>query len=260
MVMLLLSLGCARAHAQEAHTDLRMGVERARAGGLIAESEGTKAVEPALLRLVNWRLQVASIKAQVALEEGAVRVTPAKEASAKERAIIRSLVRSLGRCEFFEVAVEDDIDGGLAAERERFLLWLEENPDRPWLDYNGDPAREARRLAWYPTKFGAEPGGKPMAVLLPTTVGDSFGCADLGRVYGAQDSFGHPAIGFVLLPDRAADFEAFTERLIGNRLAIVVEGKVRSAPTLNTKLASGGIIEGRFTDEERLRILAMLQE
>ena len=44
------------------------------------------------------------------------------------------------------------------------------------------------------------------------------------------------------------------------RLGIVVGGKIRSAPTLHSKLIGRGRIEGRFTDEEAAAIAKTLMK
>ena len=89
-----------------------------------------------------------------------------------------------------------------------------------------------------------------MLVRLPNEASQWIGAASLERVYLAQDAFGYPALGFELRATRAADFERETAAHLGQRLCIVLEGKVRSAPTLNAKLSGGGVIEGRFRAEE----------
>ncbi len=55
---------------------------------------------------------------------------------------------------------------------------------------------------------------------------------------------------FVLSQDAAARFERFTGANIGNRLAIVLDGRVLSAPTIQGQIRDNGRITGSGTQEE----------
>src|SRR5262249_27505004 len=98
------------------------------------------------------------------------------------------------------------------------------------------------------------------AVLIPREASQEFSGADFAHVYSSKDSYGYPAVGFELTAERREAFADFTEHNIGRRLAIVLRGEVRSCPTLNARLVRGGIIEGRFTDEEAGELITVLRE
>lgn len=71
------------------------------------------------------------------------------------------------------------------------------------------------------------------------------------RVDFDQTAFGQPYVGFSLSPEGAKVFARVTRENIGQRLAIVLDGKVRSAPRIETEIPSGqGRITGRFSQEE----------
>src|SRR5579875_934006 len=55
---------------------------------------------------------------------------------------------------------------------------------------------------------------------------------------------------FVLSQDAAKHFSAYTGSHIGQRLAIVLDGKVLSAPTINGQISDQGRITGSFTQQE----------
>jgi preprotein translocase subunit SecD len=59
---------------------------------------------------------------------------------------------------------------------------------------------------------------------------------------------------FELLADRKEPFAAFTERHVGECMAIVLDGRVESAPVIRSKLPGAGVIEGGgdagFTERE----------
>ncbi len=55
---------------------------------------------------------------------------------------------------------------------------------------------------------------------------------------------------FVLSQDAARHFSAYTAANIGNRLAIVLDGKVLEAPSIRNQINDQGVIEGAGTQEE----------
>ncbi len=55
---------------------------------------------------------------------------------------------------------------------------------------------------------------------------------------------------FVLTQDAAKRFEKFTAANIGNRLAIVLDGSVLSAPVIHGKISDNGVIEGLSGHDE----------
>ncbi len=56
--------------------------------------------------------------------------------------------------------------------------------------------------------------------------------------------------GFVLSQDAAKRFSTFTGANIGQRLAIVLDGKVLSAPTIQGQISDNGVITGAGTQQE----------
>ena len=81
--------------------------------------------------------------------------------------------------------------------------------------------------------------------------------SDLKTAYTSQDEFGRPAVGFEIKSEKAGKFGDFTYRNIGKRLAIVLEGKVVSAPVIRSRISDRGQITGNFTPEE-VRDLALI--
>ena len=81
--------------------------------------------------------------------------------------------------------------------------------------------------------------------------------SDLKTAYISQDEFGRPAVGFELKSEAAGKFGDFTMRNIGRRLAIVLEGKVVSAPVIRSRISDRGQITGNFTPQE-VRDLALI--
>jgi preprotein translocase subunit SecD len=67
---------------------------------------------------------------------------------------------------------------------------------------------------------------------------------DLKTAFVSRDENGRPAVGFNLSREGAQRFAQVTEQNIGKRLAIVLDGKVQSAPEIYTRVSDSGIIKG----------------
>ncbi len=65
-----------------------------------------------------------------------------------------------------------------------------------------------------------------------------------------KDSYGAPAVSFRLNRAGAKKFEKVTREHRGEKLAIVLDNKVMSAPVIEDVIYDSGIIRGRFTLEE----------
>jgi preprotein translocase subunit SecD len=73
------------------------------------------------------------------------------------------------------------------------------------------------------------------------------------------DEYGRPAVSFNIQSVSADKFGRFTESNIGKSLAIVLDGKVQSYPTIQARISNSGIITGQFTIEEANDLGVMLQ-
>lgn len=73
---------------------------------------------------------------------------------------------------------------------------------------------------------------------------------DLRTARRSVDEWNNPAVAFSLSPDGARRFEKVTSENIGKPLAIVLDGRVQSAPTIQDRISDSGIIHGRFTIDE----------
>lgn len=62
--------------------------------------------------------------------------------------------------------------------------------------------------------------------------------------------FGLPEVSFNLTKEGAKAFGRLTGANLGKRLAIVLDGKVQSAPVIQSRITDAGRISGRFTREE----------
>lgn len=74
--------------------------------------------------------------------------------------------------------------------------------------------------------------------------------AILSDAYVDVGEMGLPEVSFSLNRDGAREFSRLTGANINRRLAIVLDGVVQSAPTIQSRISDAGRITGRFTREE----------
>lgn len=73
------------------------------------------------------------------------------------------------------------------------------------------------------------------------------------------DEYGRPAVGFSFNPEGASKFAKLTGENIGKRLAIVLDGVVKSAPVIQERISSQGRITGNFTIDEAKDLAIVLR-
>jgi len=73
---------------------------------------------------------------------------------------------------------------------------------------------------------------------------------DLKNAYVSREENGRPAISFSLNAAGAQKFGTITEQNIGKLLAIILDGRVQSAPVLKSRITDNGQITGSFSPEE----------
>ena len=82
---------------------------------------------------------------------------------------------------------------------------------------------------------------------------------DLKTARPSTDSNGAPAVGFFLNSDGAVLFARATEQHVGERLAIILDDRVRSAPVINSRIEAEGIIQGQFTNQQASDLSLLLR-
>jgi preprotein translocase subunit SecD len=68
-----------------------------------------------------------------------------------------------------------------------------------------------------------------------------------------------PDVQFNLNPAGAEKFKRETGRSVGRRLAIILDGTVASAPTIQSQISDSGVITGRFTTQEADELAKVLR-
>ncbi|MHC4906124.1 MAG: SecDF P1 head subdomain-containing protein [Planctomycetota bacterium] len=86
---------------------------------------------------------------------------------------------------------------------------------------------------------------------------DSWG---LKEVVADSDNNGRPAIRIIFDPAGAEQFNTLTKSNINRRLAILIDGKVITAPQIMMALSGQAMIAGGFTEEEADKMAAELKK
>jgi preprotein translocase subunit SecD len=73
---------------------------------------------------------------------------------------------------------------------------------------------------------------------------------DLRTARATVDSFNQPAVSFTLNSDAARRFGDITGSNLGRQLAIILDSRVESAPTIEGRITNEGQITGTFTQQE----------
>jgi preprotein translocase subunit SecD len=82
---------------------------------------------------------------------------------------------------------------------------------------------------------------------------------DLSNATAGRGQFGQPNVEFTLTPAGAQAFGTMTGANVGNGLAIVLDGRVVSAPVIHSKITDRGQIEGNFTQQEVQDLVLVLK-
>jgi preprotein translocase subunit SecD len=95
----------------------------------------------------------------------------------------------------------------------------------------------------------AEAGGTGPVYYLVKRVAGITG-RDLRNARPSLDENNQPAVGFSLNQQGADKFSQLTSQNIGKQLAIILDGRIQSAPTIEGRIYDEGRISGSFTQQE----------
>ncbi len=91
----------------------------------------------------------------------------------------------------------------------------------------------------------------PSAVPYPNQIFETAMTGDvLSSALAAPDQFNNWQINFGLTSEGSTIFFNYTSSHIGQPMAIVLDGYVLSAPTINAAISDSGVISGQFTQQE----------
>jgi len=193
--------------------------------------------------------------------------------SMEESMAYEQVVMRLGKLEFLIVAQSRPGVLNLEAEQERLKEHLKgiEEAGGTWtpkinlieFDVEGQNGISYR---WFPytEKTIQEEGRQDFPfVMLEINPEDRFTGDDLDDTFVTTDEGGRPALGFKLKPARASDFGEFTEKNLNRLMAIVLDGEVSTAPSLNSRIDAQGQITGGgisgFTSQEVKTLKTVLE-
>ena len=82
---------------------------------------------------------------------------------------------------------------------------------------------------------------------------------DVRNARPTVDENNQPAVGFTLSSDGGRKFGTVTSENIGRQLAIILDGRVQSAPRIDSRITTDGRITGSFTSEEVQNLCLILR-
>jgi preprotein translocase subunit SecD len=97
---------------------------------------------------------------------------------------------------------------------------------------------------------GAGAGGTPSGVFYVVRRTSVVTGRDLRNARPTLDENNLPAVSFSFNQEGARKFGIATEQNIGKQLAIILDGRVRSAPVIQSRITDEGRISGAFTQQE----------
>lgn len=162
------------------------------------------------------------------------------QASDKDRERIIGIIRKAAVLEFKIVEVE-----GVSAVQEPLLSKFEvstpeELVEKGYMLHTGQTGTENERF--FITEADARVSGKYLS--------------DARLIF---DQFGRAAVGFTFRGEGADIFYETTKNNVGRRLAIVLDGVIKSAPNIQDAIRSSGQITGNFTPEEARDLALVLR-
>jgi len=82
---------------------------------------------------------------------------------------------------------------------------------------------------------------------------------DLKTARVTKGELGQPTVGFSMTAEGSVKFGSLTGNNIGRRLAIVLDNKVKSAPTIESQIDTDGVIRGQFSPQEASDLALVLR-
>lgn len=261
MVLLaFLALSCASTGSGSRSYDVDVGrateLGYAPAGG--SESERVAALAATVAEALRTRGLASGVRVD---DEGRLQAVLAEGTEANREGVDRYCQR-LGRVFFRIVATDEDLD--LATERAKLEAWRSMNLRAEMTAFNRLPP-EARgadpRIVWFlPEPVGLQ-APAPVPCLRPRSPAQDFGAHDFVEMQPTSDGLGYPAIGFALAEERRPAFKAFTGEYAQRQMAIVVDGRIVSAPRIDEPLPGRGIIRGSFESRDEVeRLIAAIED
>lgn len=126
------------------------------------------------------------------------------------------------------------VKGGPAEDKETLLK-----------DYGGEVPEDMEILKGDPKRLKGSEAGYYLVSNISEITGN-----DLKFARRSVDEWNSPAVAFTLKSDAAKRFSKLTSENIGKPLSIVLDRKIQSVATIESRISDRGIIHGRFTVED----------
>lgn len=247
------------------------------------ETDSTRTIESprerAIKRIADQHPELAD---QLKKVEEAFEVYSKNRGALDDTADLKRLVQASGELNF-RIAVDAQASGGQATHPEEARLRDELREKGPRLSRAQDAKwYKLNKLdGWYTTvqefeALDADPAGYfatrnglvveqfagDLYMLCFDTRGTRMTAADgqwkIARSFQTQDQLGRPAIGFQMDTRGATRLGDLTGNNVGNSMAVLLDDEVYTAPNLNSRISSNGIIEGEFSAEEITYIVRVM--
>ncbi len=176
---------------------------------------------------------------------------------------IKDRIENLGDLRFMIVANDGDFTSrgaDRASEQSKLSDWWQrvENENAPISLFNSLPAQQGGpvdNIQWYPMRLaeGAEFMQPREREIIPVLVAADpdwrFSGQDIERVQPGQDDFGFPAVHIAMQAQRGLAMREFTEEYEGRQMAMILNGEVLSAPSIDEPFGDRFRISGRYTQD-----------
>jgi preprotein translocase subunit SecD len=149
-----------------------------------------------------------------------------------------------GRAMIFGNFTEEEV-GSLAKGLSRDQTWKSKfEPGKHALELR---LASYQKVEGWERVLGPEPQFTPLWVSPEVALSNR----DVARAWPARSTEGKPSVGVLLTEDGALKLARLTKRHFGETLAVILDGRVDSVPTIKDEIIGGqAMIYGNFTEEE----------
>jgi SecD/SecF fusion protein len=144
-------------------------------------------------------------------------------------------------------------------QKAAYLEFRMVKPDSDEILKNGEPIPPGFELL---KRIEPQPSGPPQVteVIVKKKAENGLAGDIVQNATWSRDTFGNPLVNFELTRDGGMKFAEVTRNNIGQRLAIVLDGELQTAPTIQGAIETGnGQITGRYTEDEATALANVLQ-
>jgi SecD/SecF fusion protein len=144
-------------------------------------------------------------------------------------------------------------------QKAAYLEFRMVSPDSDKIIRDGDPIPPSYELL---KRIQPQPNGPPQIeqVIVKKKAENGLAGDIVQNAMMSRGSLGEPEINFMLTKDGGRRFGEVTRNNVGQRMAIVLDGDLYSAPNINSPIETGnGQITGHFTEQEAQELANVLQ-